>query len=174
MAQANARTQINIAARNSRAAVVSANRQRWIDAVRDDVALFISTRKRRDRLRLYAQMERGWFHAEYGMEADSMLTNPEDAKSRIAKLASNHEKENDLDATLTMLSSRIEMRLNTKGHFAEKDHLDLVEILSKFERGRVDEDYLMEVAQKIFKFEWERLKKEASGLRHFVREAPLP
>ncbi len=140
----NIRTQINIAARNSRAGVVSANRQKWIDAIREDVADFISTRSRIAVLK-YA----GSFN-QTGQ--DTLLA-----------------EERDLRAKLVMLRARIDMRLN----HSENDHLSLLSALDQYDHEASDKTSkrLRDVARKIFRDEWSRLKKEASGIDPLVKEA---
>ena len=137
------RTQINIAARNSRATVVSANRQKWIDAIRDDVAEFISAR-----LQLAALSSAGSF-AQAGQ--DALLT-----------------EERGLRNKLVMLKARIDMRLN----HTEADHLALLDALSLYDRDCSDvlDISLRAAGRKIFKDEWTRLQKEASGIDPFVRD----
>lgn len=138
------RAQVNIGARNSRAAVVSANRQKWIDAIRDDVAEFISLGKL-EALRATAKHIPGAVEASH---ADQIATSA--AKERLL--------------------ARIEMRLKWTGPDAEEDHKALVTALHRlFSRGD-DEEAVKDAASKIFKAEWERLKKEASGIDPFVQE----
>lgn len=132
------RAQINIAARNSRAAVVSANRQKWIDALRDDIAEFVATR---------AQIEglsRGSSFNLYSQEGIALRTR------------------------VFMLRSRIELRINRN----EPEHQALLDALDRYGREASDEAdiELRKQASAIFKAEWERLKKEASGIDPFVRE----
>lgn len=141
------RAQINIAARTSRATVVSANRQRWIDAIREDVADFISVRSQIVALKLAGSFEGGG--------QDALLT-----ENRV------------LRTKLVMLQSRIDMRLNHD----EEDHLALLEALRKFnqEASEDAETSLRIIGRKIFHDEWKRLKREASGIDPFVREAIPP
>ena len=140
-------SQINIAARNSRAVVVSGNRQKWIDAVRDDLANFISTRSR-----ILALKSAGSF----------------EVAGRDALLA----EERELRARLVMLYARIEMRLN----HGENDHRVLLTALSRHDADPSDEAEatVREAGRKIFSDEWKRLKKEASGIDPFVKEAVPP
>jgi hypothetical protein len=141
------RAQINIAARNSRATVVSANRQRWIDAIREDVADFISTRSR-----IVTLTFAGSFH---GAGKDALLT-----------------EERELRTKLIMLQAMIEMRLNHN----ENDHLALLQALHRYDQDASDdaETTLRAAGRKIFKDEWTRLKKEASGIDPFVKDAVAP
>jgi hypothetical protein len=122
--------QVNIAARNSRATVVSANRQRWIDAIRDDIAEFIAARTRL--VGAYAY---------------------DDKKEIISKL--------------TMLRARVEMRLNPE----EAEHLALLAAMDLFrgDPSSQNDKNLRTQAGGIFKAEWERLKKEATGINPLVR-----
>lgn len=138
-----AKVQINIAARNSRATVVSANRQKWIDAIREDVADFISTRSR-----LVALEFAGSFQ---GAGQDALLA-----------------EERELRARQVMLQARIEMRLNHD----ECDHLALLDALRRHHAEATDstETILRAAGRKIFRDEWVRLKKEASGVDPFVKE----
>ncbi len=141
------RAQVNIAARSSRAAVVSANRQRWIDAIREDVAAFISARSRLGSLSSMGSSDRAG--------QDALLT-----------------EERDLRASLVTLHARIEMRLN----HTEDDHLSLIEAIRRYDESccQESETALRVSARKIFKDEWTRLKKEAAGIDPFVREAVPP
>ncbi len=141
------RSQVNIAARTSRATVVSANRQRWIDAIREDVAEFISVRAR-----LLSLKSAG----SGGVEGQDALL----------------KEERDLRTKLVMLESRIDMRLN----HTEGDHLALLAAIDSFDNSasEVDETELRRVSRKIFRDEWVRLKREASGIDPFVKEAVPP
>lgn len=141
------RAQINIAARNSRAAVVSANRQKWIDAIRDDLAEFISTRSRIGALKFAGSFDNGG--------QDKLLT-----------------EERELRAKLIMLQSRINMRLNHD----EDDHVALIDALRRHdeEGAGSSETRLRAQGRKIFKDEWRRLKKEASGIDPLVKEIVPP
>lgn len=143
IATKNVAAQINIAARNSRAAVVSANRQRWIDAIRDDIADIIATRKQLDNL-----MSAGSFE-----------------QSGVDVL---NAEERQLVAKLNMLQARIDLRLN----HLESDHLNLIERMVLFSRSglKADEECLKSISRKIFSDEWHRLKKEASGIEPIVQE----
>jgi gluconate kinase len=136
-------TQINIAARNSRATVVSANRQKWIDAIRDDVADFISTRSQLSALTSAGSFERAG--------QDALLT-----------------EQRALQTKLVMLQARIDMRLN----HTESDHRELLNALSLYDQQFSEEldISLRVVGRKIFKDEWTRLQKEASGIDPFVRD----
>lgn len=136
--------QVNTGARNSRATVVSANRQRWIDAIRDDVAEFISIR---------AQMrvlEKTGSDGRSGQ--DALLT-----------------EERQLRGKLVMLRARVEMRLNPH----EDHHEKLLELMDRYDQDAtmVADLALRTAARSIFKIEWSRLKKEASGIDPFMREA---
>lgn len=139
------RTQINTGARTSRAAVVSANRQRWIDAVRDDVAEFISLRK-----------------------LDAYRTT---MGQTIGMAEPSHKDQMETLLIKERLLARIEMRLNWTGPKAEDDHRTLVTELHRLASQLGEEQAVKDAASKIFKDEWERLKKEASGTDPFVREA---
>lgn len=139
------KAQVNIGARNSRAAVVSANRQKWIDAIRDDVAEFIALRK----LDVYRDIVAQTVGAAGASHADQMET-------LVVK---------------ERLLARIEMRLNWTGPNAEDDHKLLVQTLHRLSSGTGGEEDVKAAATKIFKFEWKRLKKEASGIDPFVQEA---
>ena len=138
--------QVNMAARTSRATVVSNNRQKWIDAIRDDVAEFSAARSQ-------AVVVKSMFgHAGSVQGADALAT-----------------EERQLRAKLHMLRSRVEMRLNLR----EPDHAALMDAMDKYGQSADHQDDLaMRIAARaIFKPEWERLKKEASGIDPFVREA---
>lgn len=138
------RTQINTGARTSRATVVSANRQRWIDAVREDVAEFIAVRAQ---LRVLEK-------------AGSMEQSGQDALLK---------EERELRTKLVMLRARVEMRLNPD----EDEHEKLLELMDRYDQDvtTVADLALRTKGRSIFKAEWTRLKKEASGIDPFVREA---
>ncbi|MCF8707021.1 hypothetical protein [Rhizorhapis sp. SPR117] len=89
------KTQVNIGARNSRASVVSANRQKWIASIRADVADFIATRQQ-----LLLLAGSGSFQ-KAGMDA-------------------LHAEERMLHKHAAMLRARVEMRLNLE---KEEDHV---------------------------------------------------
>lgn len=137
------KAQVNIGARNSRAAVVSANRQKWIDAVRDDIAEFMATRAHLEGLKTAGSFETAG--------ADAIVT-----------------EERALTTKLRMLRIRIELRINR----SEAEHTSLLKALDRYDADFGDEaDADLRIqASKIFKFEWERLKKEAAGTDPFVKE----
>jgi hypothetical protein len=139
------RAQINTGARTSRAAVVSANRQKWIDAIRDDVAEFISVRK-----------------------LDAYRTK---LAQHMHRIEPTHEEQMETLIIKERLLARIEMRLNWTGPKAEDDHKALVAALQDYAENPGREGSVKTISSKIFKDEWERLKKEASGIDPFVREA---
>jgi hypothetical protein len=139
------RAQINTGARTARAAVVSANRQKWIDAIRDDVAEYISLRKL-DAHRATLAHIRNVSEPTHAEQMETLVN-----KERIL--------------------ARIEMRLKWTGPDAEDDHKALVAALHHYSSHDGQEEAVKKVASKIFKDEWERLKKEASGIDPFVREA---
>lgn len=138
------RTQINTGARTSRATVVSANRQRWIDAVREDVAEFIAVRAQLRVLEKAGSMERSG--------QDALL-----------------KEERELRTKLIMLRARVEMRLNPD----EDEHEKLLELMDRYDQDAttVADLALRTKGRSIFKAEWTRLKREASGIDPFVREA---
>lgn len=141
------RAQVNIAARSSRATVVSANRQKWIDAIREDVADFIAIRAQMRLLDGHGSMEIAG--------QDRMLAEARELRDKA-----------------TMLRARVEMRLNHD----EDDHLTLLAAMDRFDQELTQETdaALRLAARRIFKAEWTRLKKEASGIDPFVREAVPP
>jgi hypothetical protein len=137
--------QVNIGARNSRASVVSANRQKWIDSIRDDVADFIATRSQLEGLKRAGSFQRAG--------QDALLT-----------------EERLLQKHLLMLRVRVELRINHK----EQPHLGLLGALDRYDTeysADADRDLRLR-AGAIFKEEWERLKREAAGTDPFVRELP--
>lgn len=137
------RATVNTGARSSRAAVVSANRQKWIDAIRDDLAEFIASR---------SQMELLGRHGSFEASGqDQILAEARQLRNRAV-----------------MLRARVEMRLNHK----EDDHLALLAAMDRYDQELSPEAdaALRLVARGIFKAEWTRLKKEASGIDPFVRE----
>ncbi|GGD87202.1 hypothetical protein GCM10011515_03380 [Tsuneonella deserti] len=137
------RAMVNTGARTSRAAVVSANRQKWIDAIRDDVAEFISVRSQLKGLEN--------LHRDLGAASDHLP-----AEERL------------LRTRLLMLRARVEMRLNHD----EDEHFALLSAMDRYDEkaSQVADLALRTKARSIFKAEWTRLKKEASGIDPFVRE----
>jgi hypothetical protein len=138
--------QVNIGARNSRASVVSANRQKWIDAIRDDISDFIATRAQLEALARAGSFERSG--------QDVLLT-----------------EERALRTKLLMLRVRVELRINR----TENEHIELLGAIDRYDReftNEADADLRVR-AGAIFKAEWDRLKKEASGTNPFVKEAQL-
>lgn len=140
------KAQTNIGARNSRAAVVSANRQKWIDAIRDDISEFISAR---------AQLRGLKSLVAAGSEKDDLLREARDLKARTV-----------------LLRARVDLRLNHN----EEQHIALLSAMERFDQDAspAAELGLKTTARGIFKAEWTRLKKEASGLDPFVREGTAP
>ena len=67
-----------------------------------------------------------------------------------------------------MLRARVEMRLNPE----EQEHEKLLELIDTYDRNSTTaaDLELRKMAQGIFKAEWSRLKKEASGIDPLVRE----
>lgn len=141
----NIKAQVNIGARNSRAAVVSANRQKWIDAVRDDISEFIATKYRVGVLKCAGSFR--------GEGQDALLA-----------------EERELRAGLIMLRVRIELRINHE----EIEHTELLQAMDRFdqEASSAADIEVRTQASAIFKAEWERLKKEAAEIEPFVRELP--
>ncbi|WP_324698729.1 hypothetical protein [Novosphingobium sp. RL4] len=139
--------QIQTAARSSRATVVSANRQRWIDAIREDVASFIAARGQ------LAMLMNAENYLELGQEA--LRREEREGRGRVV-----------------MLRDRIDMRLN----HTESDHLALIAALDNydFDPSRENHEVLRRAGRKIFKAEWTRLKKEAGGIDPYVRETVPP
>lgn len=142
------RAMVNTGARTSRASVVSGNRQKWIDAIRADIAEFIGTRRQMELLS--------------GSGSD-------DIAGRDAILAEARQLRN----RAIMLRARVEMRLNLE---KEGDHGALLAAMDRYDQELSDEadKNLRLIARKIFKAEWERLKKEAAGIDPFVRESVEP
>jgi Arc/MetJ-type ribon-helix-helix transcriptional regulator len=137
------RAQVNIGARNSRASVVSANRQKWIDCLRDDVAELMATRSQLAQLTNAGSLERSG--------QDALLS-----------------EQRELTTRLLLLRVRIELRINRN----EAEHLGLLEAIDRFDReftNATDTDLRIQ-ASAIFKTEWERLKREAAGTNPFVKD----
>ena len=129
----------NAAKLQSRASVVSASRQRWIDALRDDIA-----EVRHDRRR------------DKGFDAQPS-SNP--------KVNLDFDPEKDrLLARQMLLLRRVRLRLNP----TEGDHQELVRRMNKLmvtpqlESGKPAEA-VIQLTKKILKDEWERVKREANG-----------
>ena len=139
--------QVNTRARSARATMVGANRQRWIDAIRDDIAHFIASRAQLRVLEKAGSMER--------LGQDALLA-----------------EERTLRTELVMLRARVEMRLNPD----EDEHEKLLELMDRYDQDptTVAALALRTKARRIFKIEWTRLKKEASGVDPFVRESASP
>lgn len=142
------KAQIDIGARSSRANVVSANRQRWIDGLRDDVALFLATR------RLYFN------------EDDELVGRAGSRENVMGQRPETYIKE------LEHLRIRIELRLNPN----EDDHRELLQALNDLFvfYDSLGDAAVRELTQLICKAEWERLKKEAAGVDPFVRAVVEP
>jgi hypothetical protein len=113
-----------------RANIVSANRQRWIDAIRDDLAVFLNMRD-----------------IDHAYEISDGL-NP--------TLAENAQKAR---REMYLLSRRIELKLNPKEQ-KHLDFLALIEELrtSRIAQDEDLTDRTVRAAQDIFKTEWERIK----------------
>lgn len=132
------KAQVEIAARQSRASVVSASRQRWIDSIRDDIAEFLSTEDAFKSLRYRESMTRA------GQEA--ILVD-----------------EQTLVRTRLRLRKRIELRLNP----AKEHHQALLQALDRHMETTVTEPALetelLSKTKALLKDEWERVKREAAG-----------
>ncbi len=79
------------------------------------------------------------------------------------------KEERELRTKLLMLRARVEMRLNPD----EDEHERLLELMDRYDQDAttVADLALRTKGRSIFKAEWTRLKKEASGIDPFVREA---
>lgn len=136
-------TQVNTGARQSRAAVVSANRQKWIDAVRDDVAELLTT------VTTYKSL-----HFADGTTAGS----------REALLT----EERAIRRSMRLVRHRIELRLNPY----ETEHNEFLQALDAHIASDDDPATAGEVvrqAKAMFKSEWDRLKREAAGIGPMVK-----
>jgi hypothetical protein len=133
--------QTNIAARSSRASVVSASRQKWIDALREDVADFLSA-----------------VSAAYDLRSSGSMAQ----SGRDALMA----EERQCDSKLRMLRNRIELRLNPN----ETGHQLLLDGLDDHANTHTaaTAEIVISRAKGILKDEWERLKREAIGVRPIV------
>ena len=77
-------------------------------------------------------------------------------------------EERELRTKLHMLRVRIEFRINSK----EAEHIELLGAIDRYDKefsNEADTDLRIR-ASAVFKSEWERLKKEASGISPFVKE----
>jgi DNA repair exonuclease SbcCD ATPase subunit len=130
--------QLKIAARQSRASVVSASRQRWIDAIRDDVAEFLSLEDAYKTLQ--ARLDPAAEKPETVMADEEALT-----RRRV------------------LLRKRIELRLNpAKEHHQALLHaLDM--LMSAKAADPVRELDVRDKTKALLKQEWERVKREATG-----------
>ncbi len=130
--------QLQIAARSSRASVVSASRQRWIDAIREDVAEFLSLEDAYKAARLRSDAT--------GAGQDAIAADMEALTRRRV-----------------LLRKRIELRLNP-----DKDHhqalLHAMDLhMSAREPDPIRELDVRDKTKALLKQEWERVKREASG-----------
>jgi hypothetical protein len=139
-------SQTNIAARTARATVVSANRQRWIDALRDDVSDYMASAARLTSILLSGSFERSG----------------QDALSTEERRATYE---------LKRIRIRIELRLN----LTEPDHRELLKLIDQFwvDSSAANDAAVRAHANAIFKSEWERLKKEAAGIDPLVKPLRL-
>jgi hypothetical protein len=139
-------SQTNIAARTARATVVSANRQRWIDALRDDLADYMATTQQ-----VISLLKAGSFNAG---GQDLLLT---------------EQRRSEYD--LRRIRIRIELRLN----LTETEHVELLRLMDQFweDSGAANDRTLRSHANSIFKTEWERLKKEALGIDPLIKPVRL-
>lgn len=117
--------------RTIRAQIVSANRQKWIDAIRDDLAVF---------LRKSAVSHRQeWSSAP----STTIIADGEEARKEMH-----------------LLSLRIRLKLNPKEqpHIL---FMEMIEELRTTRRPEDDDlpDRLAQAGQEIFKSEWERIKR---------------
>jgi hypothetical protein len=152
MQKENVRRQIDaqllIAARQSRASVVSASRQRWIDAIRDDVAEFLSTEDAVKALAL------GGIRTLAG--TDAMIADEEALTRRRV-----------------LLRKRIELRLNS----AKEHHVALLHAIdlhmASAEPDPIREAEVRDRTKTLLKAEWERVKREASGAEPLTTPAEL-
>jgi hypothetical protein len=136
-------TQVNTGARQSRAAVVSANRQKWIDALRDDVAEFLTT------VTTYRAVH---FADGYTSGSREALLIEERAARR----------------TMRLVRHRIELRLNPD-EFEHNSFLAALDAHIASDDDRDTANMVVAQAKAIFKAEWRRLKLEASGIDPVVR-----
>lgn len=127
--------QIDIGARHSRAVVVSANRQNWIDQLRNDISDFIAARSALENLRSAGSFE----------------------KSGIDSISAEERK---LQKELLMLHARVQLRLNLD----KEDHRSLLIYIDEHNKSFTNksDNNLRKQSSVIFKSTWERIKKEAS------------
>jgi len=140
------RAQLTIASRQSRASVVSASRQRWIDALREDIAEFLSVENAFRSLR----------------SAGSFIASGHDAINAEARA---------LEQKRRLLRKRIELRLNP----TEDEHEALLQAMDAYMQtdDGVKEKEVRVRTKEILKLEWERVKREAAGTEPFASPADL-
>lgn len=149
-------TQMNaqreIAAKASRASVISANRQKWIDGVREDLAEFIA--------------------ADFVLLDDVEID--EGVMSEAAKIR-HHDRVEDAKRTRRLMQRRIQLRLNPdkESHKAlYKAVTDLMPATGKDHRlARVR---LVKIAQAFLRQEWLRVKAEAGEWDRINTSGPNP
>lgn len=137
---------MTVAARQSRATVVSASRQRWIDALREDIAEFLSVEAAFRSLR-----SSGGFHVS-GQDAIKAEARALQQKRRLVR-------------------KRVELRLNP----TEEDHESLLRSMDEYTHSGEDhkEEDVPVKTKEILKLEWERVKREATGAEPLSRPADL-
>jgi hypothetical protein len=134
--------QRELSANTSRASVVSANRQRWIDALRDDLAELIA--------------------ADYILADDVKLEEHELSEVDLAK---HQERVEDASQRRRLMYRRIQLRLNPeKPHHDEL--LQAVRIVMRASGPAHPKAArkLTNTAQIFLRREWLRVKAEASGI----------
>jgi hypothetical protein len=136
--------QQEIAARTTRASVISANRQKWIDGIREDLAEFIA--------------------ADFVLLDDSKV---DESKLSEAALLRHTDRVADAKRTRRLMFRRIQLRLNP----SKASHQDLLLAIKDLMPATGREhlkarDHLVAIARTFLRQEWVRVKREAGdGIR---------
>lgn len=143
--------QREISARTSRASVVSANRQKWIDALREDLASFLA--------------------ADFALLDDNDVDEDDLTEVEKSKL---DDRVRDAMQLRRLMQRRIQLRLNPDKPRHKALYKDVCLLLpatgSDHRKIRVR---LIKTAQSFLREEWLRIKKEAGDWEEAVAEQPL-
>lgn len=131
--------QRRISARVSRASVVSANRQKWIDALREDLASFLA--------------------ADFALLDDNNVD--EDDLSEVEK-SRLYDRIREAKQTRRLMQRRIQLRLNMEKSHHEALYKDIRALMpATGEEHRTIRVRLIKSAQSFLRAEWLRVKAEA-------------
>lgn len=143
-------TQREIAARTTRASVISANRQKWIDGIREDLAEFIA--------------------ADFVLLDDVKVDESELSEAALLK---HTDRVAEAKRTRRLMFRRIELRLNP----AKANHQDLLKAIRDLmpATGRQHlkaRDHLVNTARTFLRQEWMRVKREAGEWDSLIAAPP--